>query len=93
MQEQVSEFWARYRAVHPDAPARPKAVFHFCDNQADADICADLVRATASSLAELALAGDPVPRAGDLSVVTDWFGAAGGDPHAFGGGPALRRRG
>lgn len=80
MDERTSEFWARFRALNPEAPVRPDAVFHFCDNQADADTCADLVRsgkkrATASSLAELALASDPYPKAGDLNVVTDWLGA------------------
>ena len=45
--------WDRYRALHPDAPEQPYESFHFCDNQQDADICADLVvrgikRATAA---------------------------------------------
>lgn len=43
--------------------------FHFCDNQKDADICAQLVasgrkRATAPSVAEFELAGDVPPLAG-----------------------------
>lgn len=54
-------------------------MFHFCDNEVDADICADLVlsgqkRATAASLAELEAGGDTVPQCGDLSIVTRWSG-------------------
>ena len=73
--------WARYRALHPDAPAQPYEIFHFCDNQEDADICADLVvrdikRATAASVAELALARMRPPVVGGVSVVTRWDGEA-----------------
>lgn len=73
--------WARYRAMHPDAPAEPYEIFHFCDNPEDADICADLVvrgikRATAASVAELELAHMRPPRVGDVSVVTRWDGEA-----------------
>jgi uncharacterized protein YhfF len=55
--------------------------FHFCDNQVDADICANLVvtgrkRATAPSIAELELAGAPLPQVGDYAIVTDWIGQA-----------------
>ena len=77
----VEQLWARYRAANPDAPAEAPAAFHFCDNQADADICAALVleglkRATAPSLAELRLAGDSIPKPGDLAIVTNWSGEA-----------------
>lgn len=77
----VEVLWARFARENPAAPDRPNAVFHFCDNREDANLCADLVRrgvkrATASSLAELELAGDPAPRPGDLNVITDWTGAA-----------------
>ena len=75
------ELWRRYRALHPGGPALPCAVFHFCDNASDADVCADLVargvkRATASALAELELQGQPLPQPGDLSIVTTWDGLA-----------------
>lgn len=73
--------WQRYRELDPTAPAEVSAVYHFCDNQEDADTCADLVvagrkRATASSLAELAGAGVPLPQAGDYSIITGWSGEA-----------------
>lgn len=81
MHETVRLLWEAYRKAHPEAAAEPPAVFHFCDNEEDADICAALVlkgqkKATACSLAELEIAGDPVPKPGDLAVVTDWAGIA-----------------
>ncbi len=81
MHPSVPDLWRRYRELAPEAPAEIPAVFHFCDNRDDADICADLVvagrkRATACSLAELELAGQPVPQPGDFAIVTDWDGKA-----------------
>lgn len=69
--------WEQYRAVNRGAPDATPVSFHFCDNQADADLCAALVlrgqkRATAPSVAELKLAGSPVPEVGDYAIVTDW---------------------
>lgn len=81
MKPSVAALWQRYRETDPSAPADIPPVFHFCDNQKDADVCAALVvaghkRATASSLAELALTGLPVPETGDHAVITDWSGEA-----------------
>ncbi|PBN41455.1 MULTISPECIES: ASCH domain-containing protein [unclassified Sphingobium] len=81
MTSTVVQLWDRYRASNPKARAETPISFHFCDNQEDADLCAALVvrgqkRATAPSVAELELAGDPVPRVGDYSIVTDWAGHA-----------------
>ncbi|MEL6189442.1 MAG: ASCH domain-containing protein [Myxococcota bacterium] len=77
----MSELWARFRVQDPEAPETPPAVFHFCDNERDANLCAELVaagrkQATAASLAELEVAGDKAPEPGDLAVVTDWAGRA-----------------
>ncbi|NAY91476.1 ASCH domain-containing protein [Muricauda sp. JGD-17] len=60
-----------------DAPK----VIHFCDNEKDANICADLVckdvkRATSHSLLGLQLRHEELPRIGDFAVVTDWAGKA-----------------
>jgi uncharacterized protein YhfF len=73
--------WCAYLASAglPDAPA-PSA-WHFCDNERDADECAALVlagrkRATAPSLWSFEARGEPLPRPGDLHVVTDWAGRA-----------------
>ncbi|RYG96813.1 MAG: ASCH domain-containing protein [Alphaproteobacteria bacterium] len=81
MTSSVTRLWDQYRAINPNAPADAPISFHFCDNQADADLCASLVatgqkRATAPSVAELELAGDPIPRVGDYAIVTDWRGNA-----------------
>jgi uncharacterized protein YhfF len=81
MHPSVELLWSRYRAGHPAAPSAVPTSFHFCDNREDADLCAELVvagrkRATAASVAELELSGDPVPRVGDYAIVTDWTGRA-----------------
>lgn len=81
MNSSVVRLWDRYRAINPDAPSAAPVSFHFCDNQEDADLCASLVaggqkRATAPSVAELELAGDPMPQVGDYAIVTDWAGDA-----------------
>lgn len=83
MHPSVGQLWARYRAAERGAPAEIPPAFHFCDNKRDADICAALVLegrkcATAISLAELRLAGESTPKAGDLAIVTDWAGEAKG---------------
>lgn len=81
MHPSVKQLWDRYRSVDPDAPATVPIAYCFCDNPKDAQELLDLVlagrkRATASSLAELRMAGDPVPRPGDFAIVTDWNGEA-----------------
>ncbi|MDQ0511414.1 ASCH domain-containing protein [Ancylobacter amanitiformis] len=81
MHPSIRDIWARYRAVHADAPEAAPAAFQFCDNAPDADICLALVlagqkRATASSLAELQLAGLALPQPGELSIVTNGAGEA-----------------
>ena len=60
-----------------DAPK----VIHFCDNEKDADTCADLVckdikRATSHSLLGMQYRQETLPKIGDFSVVTDWAGKA-----------------
>ena len=81
MKPSARALWDTYRSQHPDAPLEPYETFHFCDNQEDADICADLVvrgikRATAASVLELELGGMRQPVVGDVSVVTRWDGEA-----------------
>jgi uncharacterized protein YhfF len=82
MKPSVYRMWADFRAagaLSPDMPLPP--VWHFCDTEKEADICAALVlagqkRATAPSLWGLAHRGEPVPQVGDLDVVTTWDGEA-----------------
>nr|WP_299382497.1 ASCH domain-containing protein [Allomuricauda sp.] len=60
-----------------DAPR----VIHFCDNEKDANTCAELVckdikRATSHSLLGLQYRKETLPKIGDFAVVTDWAGKA-----------------
>jgi uncharacterized protein YhfF len=78
LSEIVEAFWKRYLATlpveHPHRRARPDA-FAFGDSAALADELAALVqagrkRATASLPVEFTSEGLPLPRAGDVSIVT-----------------------
>ncbi|MDA8021051.1 MAG: ASCH domain-containing protein [Thermoanaerobaculia bacterium] len=65
----------------PESTDRAYQWWHFCDNQADADALVELVlqgkkRATAPSLWFFEESQEPVPKAGDLDVVTDWSATA-----------------
>lgn len=81
MHSSVGRLWTGYRAIDQAAPVAVPVSFHFCDNQEDADLCAALVvagrkRATAASVAELEMSGNPIPKVGDYAIVTDWAGQA-----------------
>ena len=56
-------------------------VDHFGDSEAVANSCLDLVlkgkkRATSHSLLGMHFRGEPLPRIGDLTIITDWEGTA-----------------
>ena len=79
----VEEMWAAFLAARPELapPGAAYSAWHFCDNQADADELADLVlaglkRATAGALWSYEAEEEPLPRVGDLSVITGWSGEA-----------------
>ena len=80
----AAEMWQAYlRSIgeDPEATAKQYSSWYFADNRKDADELIELVvsgqkKATASSLWELECQGEPLPRSGDLSVVTDWAGHA-----------------
>lgn len=62
-------------------PMRELPHWHFCDNQKDADECAQLVlqgikRATSPSKWWHEATGEPIAQPGDLNIVTDWAGNA-----------------
>lgn len=83
MHPSVETMWQEgmARGVLPGAPDQEISAWHFCDNQADANECARLVlsgqkRATAPSLWSFESRGEPLPRVGDLHVITDWAGEA-----------------
>jgi uncharacterized protein YhfF len=64
-----------------NVPPRELSSWHFCDNEIDANECAMLVlknikRATSPSLWWYQLNDDPLPKVGDLNIVTNWNGEA-----------------
>ena len=79
------QFWDAYLAtLSPEAArlaqARFYEAFHFDDNEQSCTELAALVlagakRATTGSLWVLEAAGKPVPRVGDVNIVTAWDGA------------------
>jgi uncharacterized protein YhfF len=74
--------WEAFLASTHDPPTAPSyTAWHFCDTQELADALAELVRAGRKRATTAALwthepIGEPLPRPGDLSVVTDWSGRA-----------------
>ncbi len=73
------DFWNRFRQRCPQAPEDAPQAFHFCDNQTDADECANLVvsgqkQATAASLAEMEINGYQISEPGDYWIVTNYDG-------------------
>lgn len=81
--ESVKTMWAEFRAASPDivGPGDTYSAWHFCDNESDANELAALTRlgrkrATAGDLWTFETEHEPLPRAGDFSVITDWRGTA-----------------
>jgi len=82
MNNAVALAWKAFRHqpdLTEEIPQTPTAVLHFCDNEQDANECAELVvagrkRATCCSLAELETEGVALPKPGEWNVVTDWSG-------------------
>ena len=79
----AEQLWAAFLEARPGVagPGDTYSAWHFCDNQADADELVELVlagrkRATAGALWSYEAEDEPLPRAGDFSVITDWSGAA-----------------
>ena len=83
MHDSVAAMWRAFLAANPDAAEtdRHLSSFHFCDNEHDANECARLVvaglkRATSPSVWSFEIRGEPLPKPGDLHVVTNWAGEA-----------------
>ncbi|WP_452224994.1 ASCH domain-containing protein [Lacinutrix chionoecetis] len=78
----VENLWMDYlnknhKVKHKEAPVS----FYFCDNEKDANECAELVvkgikKATATSLWWFEKNNEPLPKIGDQYVITDWDGNA-----------------
>lgn len=79
---QIQPFWAEFTAsLGHDPSDRFCEAFHFDDNAPSADALAELVlagrkRASAALVWAYESAGKPMPRPGDLSVVTRFSGEA-----------------
>jgi len=84
MSSQMQQFWAQFVVTAgddaaDDVAARFYEAFHFDDNEVDANALVDLVlqgrkRATASLLWGYEVSHKPLPKVGDLSIVTNWQG-------------------
>jgi uncharacterized protein YhfF len=66
---------------HNNLPPKPIESWHFCDNEADANECLQLVlnqikQATSPSLWWYQANTIPLPKIGDLNLVTNWQGEA-----------------
>jgi len=78
----VEDFWQAYIDSLPpgaELPTGGYSVWHFCDNESDANELARLARdgvktATCGLLWSYEAEGETVPQSGDFSVVTDWLG-------------------
>lgn len=76
----LEKFWMEFLKLNPDNDKKqlPES-FYFCDNEKDANECADLVinkikRATATSLWWFEKNNQPLPKVGDQAIITDWNG-------------------
>lgn len=74
--DRLEEFWLRARAALPELPAKRPEAWSFGATPQHADELLGLVlagtkTATASSLWDLEATGEPVPQAGDLSIILD----------------------
>ncbi len=74
--------WGDYLDAHLEhAFAEAPKTIYFCNNEQDANECAQLVKkgikkATSPSLLGLQYRNEPLPKIGDFLVVTDWEGTA-----------------
>jgi len=82
MAASLETFWKSYLDSLPDDAARPATLppaWYFCDNEADANELAALVKAgikqaTASLGWVYNAENEPLPQAGDLSIIINWDG-------------------
>lgn len=76
----IKEFWNKFLTLNPENPRKEIPVsYYFCDNEIDANECADLVskgikKATATSLWWFEKNKEPLPKIGDQAIITDWYG-------------------
>jgi len=74
--------WENYKANNPEKTfTNTPEVYHFCDNEKDANQCVKLVKkgikqATSDSLLGLQYRNKKLPKMGDFAVITNWDGNA-----------------
>jgi uncharacterized protein YhfF len=78
----ISKLWYNFILSNTKYKNTPFPEFYyFCDNEKDANDCAQLVvdgvkRATSTSMWWFETYKQPLPKIGDLTIVTDWKGTA-----------------
>lgn len=78
----VEDLWNKFLSKNPNIKTKEiPPSFYFCDNEIDANECAELVvkgikQATATSFWWFENNNEPLPKISDLSIVTDWQGNA-----------------
>lgn len=76
----IDSFWKEFQDNHIEYKHLEAPVsYYFCDNEKDADECAELVRdgvkrATTHSLSWFHIHNEKLPCVGDLAIVTNWNG-------------------
>ncbi|TDS17512.1 ASCH domain-containing protein [Sphingobacterium paludis] len=76
----AKEYWAEFQKRNPLYNLVPLPVcYYFCDNEKDANDCAELVqkgikRATTHAVSSLQIFNEKLPAVGDIAVITDWYG-------------------
>lgn len=76
----IDSFWKEFQNEMPEySGLETPQSYYFCDNEKDADECAELVnggvkQSTTHSLHGLQINGEKLPAIGDMAIVTDWHG-------------------
>ena len=74
----IREYWQVFKRKHPEySQSEYKEIYKFCDNEKDANECADLVVrgikcATAASKWWHDYNEVPLPKSGEINIVVDW---------------------
>jgi uncharacterized protein YhfF len=80
VEDSIHNFWNGFLEKNPDYPKKEiPENYYFCDNETDANECADLVvrkikRATATSLWWFEKHNETLPVIGNIAIITDWSG-------------------
>lgn len=77
----MTKYWKEFQSINIDyANVEQPSNFYFCDNKRDADECAELVvkkikQATSPSVWWFEKNNEPLPKIGDIAIVTNWEGS------------------